>query len=80
LDNRRRRDAVKKMVLGFNGQMEAMTDAFIEWGQYQGDLGTMDAAPVAPDPEEIENYYRLNVVDIFSKCLELLQSNLAEKL
>jgi hypothetical protein len=68
------------MVLGFNGQMEAMTDAFIEWGQYQGDLGTMDAAPVAPDPEEIENYYRLNVVDIFSKCLELLQSNLAEKL
>ncbi|KAJ7216258.1 hypothetical protein C8J57DRAFT_1255344 [Mycena rebaudengoi] len=41
-DGRRRNDALVKRVLGFNGQLTAMTDEYMKWEQTQGEFGTMD--------------------------------------
>ncbi|KAJ6455997.1 hypothetical protein DFH09DRAFT_1116274 [Mycena vulgaris] len=48
-DTRTRTDATLRRVLGFRGQMKAITDAYIKWGATQGEYGA-DSPAVPPSP------------------------------
>ncbi|KAJ6551057.1 hypothetical protein DFH09DRAFT_1086373 [Mycena vulgaris] len=48
-DTRPRTDATLRRVLGFRGQMKAITDAYIKWGATQGEYGA-DSPAVPPSP------------------------------
>jgi hypothetical protein len=67
-DTRIRKDVVQRRVLGFRGQMKAITDAYIKWGASQGQFG-LDSPPAPPPAaaEDIDGVYSLKVVDMFSE-------------
>ncbi|KAJ7938087.1 hypothetical protein B0H13DRAFT_1852023 [Mycena leptocephala] len=69
-DTRTRRDVVQRRVLGFRGQMKAITDAYIVWGATQGQYG-LNAPPTPPAAAEgdVDGTYVLKVVDMFSTYL-----------
>jgi hypothetical protein len=51
-------------VLGFAGQMQAMTDAYMKWGRTQAKYrSTVET----PDPKVLK-IYRIEVVDAFGEC------------
>ncbi|KAF8166456.1 hypothetical protein K438DRAFT_1775135 [Mycena galopus ATCC 62051] len=66
-DTRTRKDGVQRRVLGFRGQMKAITDAYIKWGATQGQYG-LNSPPAPPPAAEgnIDGVYSLKVVDMFS--------------
>jgi hypothetical protein len=57
---------MQRRVLGFRGQMKAMTDAYINWGVTQAEFGLDSTAPL-PEPETVETYYKVSVIDVFSQ-------------
>ncbi|KAJ7718135.1 hypothetical protein B0H16DRAFT_1797773, partial [Mycena metata] len=64
-DKRTRWDSTARRVLGFRGQMAAMTDAYIKWGATQGEFG-LDGTPNIPEAEQIQKHCKITVVDVFS--------------
>ncbi|KAJ6528680.1 hypothetical protein DFH09DRAFT_1327690 [Mycena vulgaris] len=68
-DTRTRTDATLRRVLGFRGQMKAITDAYIKWGATQGEYGA-DTPAVPPSPTSTtagsDGVYSIKVVDMFS--------------
>ncbi|KAJ7831870.1 hypothetical protein B0H13DRAFT_2240523 [Mycena leptocephala] len=64
-DHRTRWDATQQRVLGFRGQMKAMTDAYVNWGATQAEFGLDSTAP-PPEPETVQTYYKVSVIDVFS--------------
>jgi hypothetical protein len=46
--------------------MKAMTDAYINWGATQAEFGLDSTAP-PPEPEMVETYYKVSVIDVFSQ-------------
>ncbi|KAJ6459830.1 hypothetical protein DFH09DRAFT_1348807 [Mycena vulgaris] len=63
-DSRKRWDSVERRVLGFRGQMRAMTDAYMKWAATQGEYG-MESAPEPVDPDDIEKVYKVRAIDVF---------------
>lgn len=62
-DKRKRRDLITKQVRAFDGQMEAITDAYIDWASKMGDC--LDQ-PTPPPPEHlVQKGYAIRVVDVF---------------
>ncbi|KAJ7822839.1 hypothetical protein B0H13DRAFT_2376426 [Mycena leptocephala] len=57
-DRRTRWDAMQRRVLGFRGQMKAMTNAYVEWGAPQREFGL--------EPKTVETHYPVTVIDVFS--------------
>ncbi|KAJ7655525.1 hypothetical protein B0H17DRAFT_1146362 [Mycena rosella] len=70
-DTRKRWDTVDRRVLGFRGQMCAMTDAYIKWEATQGAFGMEGALEPVVDPEDVEREYRVEVINVFARVLEL---------
>jgi hypothetical protein len=66
-DTRRRWDKTEKRVLGFRGQMRAMTDSYIKWAAAHGEFG-LDGGPATPDEENVDSSYKVNVIDVFGVC------------
>lgn len=66
-DKRKRWDSVQRRVLGFRGQMKAITDSYIKWAANQGEFG-LEEGVNSPDPEMIEKEYKVKVIDLFSTC------------
>ncbi|KAJ7645339.1 hypothetical protein B0H17DRAFT_1216045 [Mycena rosella] len=62
-DTRKRWDSVDRRVLGFHGQMKAMTDAYIKWDATYGSF--KEGLPECPEEDEIEKEYKLQVIDVF---------------
>ncbi|KAJ7223797.1 hypothetical protein C8J57DRAFT_1535947 [Mycena rebaudengoi] len=60
-DGRSCQDAIEKCVLGFAGQIQAMTDAYMKWGRTQAKYGS---TVETPDPKVLK-IYRIEVVDAF---------------
>ncbi|KAJ7664162.1 hypothetical protein B0H17DRAFT_1162819 [Mycena rosella] len=56
-DTRKHWDSVEKRVLGFRGQMKAMTDAYIKWEATSGAFG--EGLPERPEEVEIKKEYKL---------------------
>jgi hypothetical protein len=46
--------------------MKAMTDAYVQWGATQGEFGIDSTAP-PPEPETVETYYKVSVIDVLSQ-------------
>ncbi|KAJ7939937.1 hypothetical protein B0H13DRAFT_1850137 [Mycena leptocephala] len=66
-DPRLRKDVIARRVLGFRGQMGAITAAYIKWGSTQGQYGldSPGAPPVATN-EAVDGWYCIKVVDLLS--------------
>ncbi|KAJ7022152.1 hypothetical protein C8F04DRAFT_1272872 [Mycena alexandri] len=62
-DLRKRRDAIARQVEGFEPQMDAITDAYIEWSREVGD--NLDHTLADPPAKDVEKYYEMVVVDIY---------------
>ncbi|KAJ7687762.1 hypothetical protein B0H17DRAFT_1136116 [Mycena rosella] len=64
-DTRKCWDTVDRRVLGFRGQMCAMTNAYMKWEATQGAFGMEGAPEPVVDPEDVEKEYRVNVINVF---------------
>ncbi|KAJ7699188.1 hypothetical protein B0H14DRAFT_3653270 [Mycena olivaceomarginata] len=65
-DARRCSDRTLRRVLGFRGQLRAITDAYMKWGANQSGYGLDETAkPLSAAPGDIDGVYRIKVVDIF---------------
>lgn len=60
-DLRKRRDRIAKQAHAFAGQMDMITDTYVEWGR--GDR--LDWQPPPVPEENVKKYITITVVDIF---------------
>lgn len=72
-DLRKRRDAIARQVEGFEPQMDAITDAYIEWSREVGD--NLDHTLADPPAKDVEKYYEMVVVDIYRAWLFCMGSS-----
>ncbi|KAJ7156363.1 hypothetical protein C8R46DRAFT_1226584 [Mycena filopes] len=64
-DTRKRRERTAKVVQGFAPQMDAITDAYLEWSRAtEGSLTSL--APPLPPEDEIEKFYEVCAIDLFA--------------
>ena len=52
------------MNVAFDGQVEGMTDAYLEWFSTLGDAGLANNNPV-PSSQELQDEYPVEVFDMF---------------
>lgn len=62
-DHRKRRRRIARQANAFAGQMDALVDAYIEWGASVNSSLNKDV-PV-PDPKDVEKSYFIVVIDVF---------------
>ncbi|KAJ7724512.1 hypothetical protein B0H16DRAFT_1736701 [Mycena metata] len=64
-EKRTRFDSTARRVLGFRGQMAAITDTYVKWGATQGEFG-LNGTPEVPKASRIQKNCKITVVDVFS--------------
>jgi hypothetical protein len=65
-DERSRHDVLQRRFLGFKGQMDAMTDAYMHWGLTQDQYGSSVGQP-EPAEGDISRLYGIDVMDVFGE-------------
>ncbi|KAJ7671816.1 hypothetical protein B0H14DRAFT_3538139 [Mycena olivaceomarginata] len=64
-DTRNRKDKVLRRVLGFRGQMKAITSAYVKWGATQDEYGADPLGTPPPAGNTQDGWYCVKVVDLF---------------
>ncbi|KAJ7880583.1 hypothetical protein B0H14DRAFT_2566270 [Mycena olivaceomarginata] len=64
-DTRNRKDKVLRRVLGFRGQMKAITSAYVKWGATQDEYGADLLGTPPPAGNTQDGWYCVKVVDLF---------------
>ncbi|KAJ7874560.1 hypothetical protein B0H14DRAFT_2569237 [Mycena olivaceomarginata] len=64
-DTRNWKDKVLRRVLGFRGQMKAITSAYVKWGATQDEYGADPLGTPPPAGNTQDGWYCVKVVDLF---------------